>query len=86
LVNGSCCGTTFGDGPHDEALASTHVSGNEHAVDVCGPALVSCDVSSDVELDTELLEHSTGLRSYESHGEKHELTFELELRTFDRNE
>src|SRR4051812_14675137 len=44
-------GTALGDGPHDQALAATHVAGDEDVLDVGGPLRRAGDVAAAVDLD-----------------------------------
>ena len=45
-------GAPFGDGPDDQRLTTAHVTGDEHAGNVGGPALVALDVTATVVADT----------------------------------
>ena len=50
-INRSGSAPTLGDRPDDQALAATHVTGDEHAVDIGGPAVVAGDIASVGQID-----------------------------------
>ena len=73
-VNRGGRSATFGDGPHDEALAAAHVAGDEHAVHVGAVVVGARDVAARVERDAELVEPRAFLRPHEPEREQHEIS------------
>src|SRR5450631_1856128 len=57
----------LGDGPHDQRLAATGISGDEDTGHRCHEGLVPLDVRALVQLNAELFDHTLGLRSEEAH-------------------
>src|SRR5690606_6477573 len=66
-------GPSLGDRPHDERLATTGVTGDEHPLDAAHVIQVAPDVPALVELDAQLLDQALALRSREAHRQQHEL-------------
>ena len=85
-INTGRARTTFGDGPHDEALTSSHVAGDEHARNTRHVRIIAPHVPALVELDSESIEPATLLGSHETEGQEHEIGRDLAIGAVDFHE
>src|SRR6185503_20172824 len=75
--------TTFGYGPYDQALPSSHVTGNEHAGNRAHVTPVASDVAALVERHAELLEPTCLLGPDETHRQEYDIRGQFAIAAFD---